>query len=278
MCSPTFRLIFPVEGTYRLEVYAGYWSGGVPVVEDGPYPVAVEVGAFVPASVSIVGYNVPSKVYARSPVSFSVEGHVDVAGGGPCVGLMYVDGPSATINVMRRDVAKGQAFVIGYAYQDACFSLKLGDSLVFPSSGSYKLAVIGGWVDVSAGTINATDRVDVGVDVAVATANVSGKVVESLFFGLVKRPSSGARVSLDELKFTYAGDDGAYSLADVPLGTYKVSVSKPFFEGKTLEASLTEVKTYSLDFEIEISKWINYGLVAGMVAVPLLAVLARKRS
>jgi len=278
MRSPTFRLIFPVSGTYRLDVFAGYSVGGTPVVEDGPYSVFVDVAPFVPAKVSITSYNVPSKAYAGSSVSFNVKGHVDVGGGNPCVGLMYVDGPSPSIRVTGRDVAKGQACVFGYAYQDACSDLSLGDSLVFPSAGSYRLAAIGGWVDVLAGTINETDRIEVTVDVAEATANISGKVVESLLFGVIKRPSRGARVSLDSLKFTYAGDDGSYSLADVPLGTYRVSASKPFFEGRTLEISLTEVgETYSLNFEIPISKWVNYGIIAGAAAVPLLALAALRR-
>jgi hypothetical protein len=269
------HLVFPVEGTYRLDVFAGFMSDDTPVVEDGPYPVTINVSPFVPASVSVAKFNVPSKAYVGLPAGFNVEGHVDVGGGNPCVGLMYVDGPSPSINVRGNNVAKGQAFVSSYAYQDACFSLSLDGSIVFPSVGIYKLAVIGGYVDVLAKTINATARVDVNVGVAEATANISGKITELLFFGLVKRPSVGAKVSLDSLKFAYTGGDGAYSLADVPLGTYKVSVSKPFFEEKTSEISLTEAgKTYSLDLEIGISKWANYGLATGMVAIPLLALTA----
>jgi hypothetical protein len=275
MRSPVFKLVFPVEGSYKLDVFAGYVVDNQPVVEDGPYSVFVNVAPFVPASVSIAGYNVASKAYVGYPSIFNVKGHVDVGGGNPCVGLMYVDGPSSTITVKGASVPKGSAHIVGYPYQDACFNVSLEDGLIFPSVGSYKVAVIGGYFDVLAKTVTTTARIDANVEVVPGAATVSGRVVESLLFGLIKRPSSGARVSLDSLKFVYTGGDGAYSLADVPLGTYKVSVSKPFFEGKTSEISLTEAgKTYSLDFEIGISKWVNYGLAAGMVAIPLLALTA----
>jgi hypothetical protein len=254
-------------------------SGDTPVIEDGPYPVTVDVSPFVPPSVSVTGFNVPLKAYAGMAVDCSVSGHVDVAGGNPCVGLMYVDGPASSINIDGSVIGKGQAKVFGYtSFKDACTNIDFKGSVVYPVAGTYKLGVISGYIDVLGGIVHTTSRGEVSVDVELALANVSGRVVESLLFGLIKRPSSGAKVSLDSLKFVYTGDDGAYSLADVPLGTYKVSVRKPFFEGKTSEISLTEAgKTYSLDFEIGISKWVNYGVVAGAFVVPLLALVLAKR-
>jgi hypothetical protein len=279
--SPAYKLVFPVEGVYTLGVFAGYWTGSAVVVEDGPYNVSVQVTPFTPAKVSIVGYDVPKEAYVGSAADFHVDGHVDVAGGCPCVGLMYVDGPSATIKVKGSDVSKGSACVAAYTVvKDACTSLKLEGQVVFPSVGRYKVAVLAGSLDILKGTMYVDVRVDVDVNVVEAapqTANISGKVVESFLFGLIKRPSTGAVVSLDSLMSTQS-QAGMYSLTDVPLGSYKVSVSKNWFERKEQNITLSEAgKTYTLDFEIGISKWVNYGVVAGAFVVPLLALVLAKR-
>jgi hypothetical protein len=273
--SPTFWLVFPVEGSYKLDVFGGYISGDTTVIEDGPYPVTVDVSPFVPPSVSVTGFNVPLKAYAGMAVDCSVSGHVDVGGGNPCVGLMYVNGPASSINIDGSVIGKGQAKVFGYtSFKDVCTNIDFKGSAVYPVAGTYKLGVISGYIDVLGGTVYVTSRSEVNVDVTVATANVSGKVVESLLFGLIKRPSTGAVVSLDSLKSTQS-QAGMYSLTDVPLGSYKISVSKSWFERKEQYVTLSEIgKTYSLDFEIGISKWVNYGLAAGMVAAPLLALTA----
>jgi hypothetical protein len=111
------------------------------------------------------------------------------------------------------------------------------------------------------------------------TANISGTVTESLLFGLIKHPSTGAKVSIDTVKATTTAN-GTYSLTDIPLGTYTVTVTKPYYETKTAQISLTEAgKTYTLDFEIPLSKWINFAAI-GAAATPLIAIvafLARRR-
>jgi hypothetical protein len=277
--SPTFWLIFQVEGSYTLDVFAGYMSDSTPVVEDGPYPVTIGVSPFTPPSVSITGFNVPLKAYAGVGVDCSASGHVDVGGGNPCVGLMYVDGPASSINIGGDAIGKGQAKVFGYtSFKDACTPVDFKGSVVYPMVGTYKLGVLAGYLDLLGGAINAQARAEVNVDVELATANVSGRVVESYLFGLIKRPSTGVRVSLDSLKSVYS-QAGMYSLTDVPLGTYKVTASKNWFEKRVQTVTLSEVgKTYTLNFEVPISKWVNYGVVAGVAAVPsLTAVLAKKR-
>jgi hypothetical protein len=259
-------LVFPVEGSYTLDVFAGYMSGDTPVIEDGPYPVSIDVSPFSPASVSITGFNVPLKAYARIGVGCSVSGHVDVGGGNPCVGLMYVDGPSYFINIDGMVVEKGKANVYGYtSVKDACTNIDFRGSVSYPMAGTYRLGVVSGYIDVLGGAVNVTSRTDVNVDVEVAKANVSGRVFESYLFGLVKCPSNGATVSIG-VKSTYTRY-GEYSLTDIPLGNYMVTVSKRLFEGKTQMINLSEPeKTYTLDFEIPFSRLIS-GIV--LAAVPL---------
>jgi len=271
--SPTFGLIFPVEGSYALDVFGGYWSGDTAVVEDGPYPVTVDVSPFSPASVSVTSFDVPSKAYAKIGVGCSVSGHVDVGGGNPCVGLGYIDGPSPSITVRGQVVNKGQANVSFYPPSDACANVDFKGAVIYPEAGKYTVCAVAGYVDFLGNAMYPTDRKDVDVNVEVPTANISGSVVESYLFGLIKLPSTGATVSVDGLKSTQS-QNGTYSLTGVPLGSYVVSVSKNWFERREQNVTLSEVgKTYTLDFEIPISKWVNFGLAAGMVAVPALLAL-----
>jgi hypothetical protein len=110
------------------------------------------------------------------------------------------------------------------------------------------------------------------------TANISGKVVESMLFGLVKRPSAGAKVSIDTIQTATTRTDGVYTLTDIPLGKYKVVVSKSYYETRTAEISLTEPgKTYTLDFEIPLSKWVNLGIVTAPIVIAGVAIAARPR-
>jgi hypothetical protein len=103
------------------------------------------------------------------------------------------------------------------------------------------------------------------------TANISGKVVETFLFGLIKRPSIGAKVSICGIKEAETVD-GTYNLADIPLGTYKITVAKTPFETRTKEIVLTEPdKTYTLDFEIPLSKWINLSIVTAPIIVGAVA-------
>jgi hypothetical protein len=276
MSSPAFWLVFPTDGLYTLDVFAGYLSDETRVVEDGPYPVSIQVSPFTPPSVSITGFDVPTKAYVGIAVDCSVSGHVDVGGGNPFVGLMYVDGPSSNVTIGNEAVGKGAAKVYGYVtFKDACTSLAFNSSIVYPLKGTYKIGVLAGYIDIVGNVLVPTVRTDVSVDVEVPLANISGKVVESYLFGLIKRASTGAKVSLDSLKSVYS-QAGMYSLTDVPLGTYTVTASKNFFEEKGKLVTLGEVgKTYTLDFQISVSKLVNYGVVAGAVAVPLLVAVSR---
>jgi hypothetical protein len=111
----------------------------------------------------------------------------------------------------------------------------------------------------------------------VETASLTGKVTESILFGLIKRPSTGATVSIDTVKSTTTAN-GTYSLTDIPLGTYTVTVSKPWFETKVAQISLTEAgKTYTLDFEIPLSKWINTMAITAPIITVGTAVVKLKR-
>jgi hypothetical protein len=113
--------------------------------------------------------------------------------------------------------------------------------------------------------------------VPVETANLTGKVTESILFGLIKRPSTGAIVSLNAIKTVTA--NGTYTLTNIPLGTYTVTVAKPFFETKTAQISLTEPgKTYTLDFEIPLSRWINMmAITAPIITVGTTIIKLKKK-
>jgi hypothetical protein len=265
-------IILPIEGTYTLEIVSGYREAGVDYIEER-YPATVTVSPFKPPKCSVMLYSIPSEFQANVEQYIWMYPHVDEEGGCPASGLTYVDGPAASINfdggVTVRELRKGETrFFTHYHTASACsYGQPLGGYLSFPQEGQYIVALLAGYTDPATGAFNITDRKDFTITVTAAvaapqTANISGVVTESLLFGLIKRPSTGATVSIDTVKTTTTAN-GAYSLTDIPLGTYKVTVTKPYYETKTAEISLTEAgKTYTLDFEIPLSKWISLTAVA----------------
>jgi hypothetical protein len=282
-------IILPIEGTYTLEIVSGYREAGVDYIEER-YPATVTVSPFKPPKCSIMLYNVPSEFQVNIEQFIWMYPHVDEEGGCPASGLMYVDGPSPSIKYdiqkpLRYELTKGgvTSFTSYHAVSACSYRQPLGVFLAFPQPGTYTIALLAGYTDPATGTFNITDRKDFTITVTAAapapqTANISGKVTESLLFGLIKRPSTGAKVSIDTVKTTSTAN-GTYSLTDIPLGTYTVTVSKPWFETRTKTISLTEAgKTYTLDFEIPLSKWINMmAITAPIITVGTTIIKLKKR-
>jgi hypothetical protein len=103
------------------------------------------------------------------------------------------------------------------------------------------------------------------------TANLSGKVTETLFW-LFKRPSKGAKVGISSPALTtttITDNNGQYNFTDLPLGTYHIIAAKPPFYLPSGEKtiSLTEAgKTYTLDLDISLDPWIELAVIFGSAA------------
>jgi len=271
--SVDLYLVFPTEGEYKLSVFAGYVdTSGNDVIEDGPYQQTIQVTPFTPAKTSLTSYNIPSSAVTNTPTDFTVEGHVDEAGGNPVVGLLYTDGPTSEIIIDGNKIAKGKALLYGFTtVKEACTQISLTGKFTLPTAGKYTLSAIAGYIDILGNVVVYTDKKDFEVNATTPTpqtANLQGTVTESILFGLIKRPSAGATIVLDNVYQTKTASNGTYSLSSIPLGTYNVKVNKPMYSTITKTISLTEAgKTYTLDLELPINPLINLGVTLTPIAI-----------
>ena len=146
----------------------------------------------------------------------------------------------------------------------------------YPTEGTYTIYLIGAhqksdltWVadDVDDHSVEVTAKPPVE-----ETATLEGTVMS--WFG----PIAGAIVELDGMT-DETDSSGSYTISSIPLGSYTLKVSHPYYTGASGDVDLTEAKTYYKDFVLSPSLLIIGGIVTAVVGgtVGVVAVIKRLR-
>jgi LPXTG-motif cell wall-anchored protein len=163
------NILFPIEGTYTLEIYAGENN----VITDGPYRVTIQA---TPAAYGRfrLDYYFPNKAVVNTKVdagAYITAIATESQGGiNPTAGLMYVDGPSPSINFEGAGLGKGETMFYTY-FRYHKWGQGYGTDAgwtIFPMAGTHRLAALAGYYDVAKLAVTWTDRADVTVEVVEA--------------------------------------------------------------------------------------------------------------
>lgn len=131
--------------------------------------VVSRIGVLAPRIV-VEAYSVPSPVDAFKYSPYRIDAHVVSSDGErPGVGLVYMDGPSATIflkvDTTEFEVGKGQGVVTYFREpQPGCTRFRQNGEVFYPMAGSYMLLAAAGYVRPEEAIFYVTDAREVAVE------------------------------------------------------------------------------------------------------------------
>jgi hypothetical protein len=104
------------------------------------------------------------------------------------------------------------------------------------------------------------------------TATLTGTVK-----GLLGMPVKGADVRLNNLYRTTTNSNGVFTITNIPLGTYTLTVTHWMYEPKVLTIELSEARTYTIDVVLQFKRILTLGLSGALMGIVTAVIIAKAK-
>jgi hypothetical protein len=102
------------------------------------------------------------------------------------------------------------------------------------------------------------------------TATLTGTVK-----GLLGMPVKGADVRLNNLYRTTTNSNGSFTITNIPLGTYTLTVTHWMYEPKILTIELSEARTYTIDITLQFKRILILGMSGALMGIVTAILIAK---